>query len=146
MCLGENIRYLRKKANMSQEQLADALGYKSYTTIQKWESGVSEPPLKALKKMADMFGADMDQMTEIRLMTDADRFWEYAQEYNKRNFPDDNKGSYYTNPETAELAQQMYEDPDMQSLFHMKKNMDPERFKLYMSYIEGLYKLEHPEE
>lgn len=146
MCLGENIRYLRKKANMSQEQLADALGYKSYTTIQKWESGVSEPPLKALKKMADMFGADMDQMTEIRLMTDADRFWEYAQEYNKRNFPDGNNGSYYTNPETAELAQQMYEDPDMQSLFHMKQNTDPEKFKLYMSYIKGLYELEHPEE
>ena len=46
MNIGKNIRYLRNKQGYSQEDLADYLGYKSYTTITKWESGVSEPTLK----------------------------------------------------------------------------------------------------
>lgn len=67
MCLGENIRFLRKQRNMSQETLANKLGYKSYTTIQKWESGVSEPPIKSLRKIADIFSVDMDALADTRL-------------------------------------------------------------------------------
>lgn len=70
MYLPENIRYMRKYLNMSQEELADRLGYKSYTTIQKWESGVSEPPLKKLKQLAEIFDMDMDVLTNNRLMTE----------------------------------------------------------------------------
>lgn len=60
MGLGENIRYLRLKNHISQDELAEKLGYKSYTTIQKWESGVSEPPIKKLKDISLLFGVDMD--------------------------------------------------------------------------------------
>lgn len=41
----KNIRFLRKRAELSQDKLAEMLGYKSFTTIQKWESGVSEPSM-----------------------------------------------------------------------------------------------------
>ena len=51
MSLAENIRFLRKKLGLSQDELAEKLGYKSYTTVQKWESGVADPPLKSLGKM-----------------------------------------------------------------------------------------------
>lgn len=85
MCLSENIRYLRKKMNLSQEELADKLGYKSYTTIQKWESGVADPPLKSLGKMSKIFSIDMDTLTGKRLMADAERFAETAEAFNKAN-------------------------------------------------------------
>lgn len=49
--LGDNIKYLRLKQGLSQDFIADKLGYKSYTTIQKWESGVSEPPVKKLREL-----------------------------------------------------------------------------------------------
>lgn len=64
MYLPKNIRYLRKEKLLGQEQLANILGYKSYTTIQKWETGASEPPLKQVKKMADLFGVDIDDMAK----------------------------------------------------------------------------------
>ena len=67
MCLSDNIRYLRTKKGFSQEYVANALGYKSFTTIQKWESGVSEPPVKKLKELATLLGADMDDMTTMNL-------------------------------------------------------------------------------
>lgn len=65
--LGDNIRYLRLKQGLSQDFLADKLGYKSYTTIQKWESGVSEPPVKKLKELASIFNIDMDDLASKNL-------------------------------------------------------------------------------
>lgn len=55
MHIGKNIRYLRNKYGYSQEELAIHLGYKSYTTITKWESDVSEPTLKMTNRIADFF-------------------------------------------------------------------------------------------
>lgn len=78
MVLANNIRYLRKKRGWSQDYLAERLGYKSYTTIQKWESGVSEPPLKKAHAIADLFGVDINDLTgsniedaETKLPSDA---------------------------------------------------------------------------
>ena len=70
MGLGENIRYLRIKRGFSQDYIAEKLGYKSYTTIQKWESGVSEPPVKKLKELSILLNADMDDMTNKDLTTE----------------------------------------------------------------------------
>ncbi len=49
---------------------------------------------------------------------------------------------YYLNEETAKLAQEMYEDEDMRSLFDMKRNMPPERFKAHMEFMKNLYNQE----
>lgn len=62
MYIGKNIRYLRNKRNYSQEDLARALGYKSYTTITKWESGVSEPTLKMTNQIADFFKISVNDL------------------------------------------------------------------------------------
>lgn len=60
MFIADNIRYLRKRSGYSQEDLSEMLGYKSFTTIQKWESGVSEPPLGVFVRLAEIFGVDLD--------------------------------------------------------------------------------------
>ena len=70
MVLGKNIRYLRKQKDMSQDKLAELLGYKSFTTIQKWESGVAEPPFKTLVKIADLFRVDVDTLVSDDLSID----------------------------------------------------------------------------
>ncbi len=67
MTLSKNIRYLRKKNNWSQDFIAEKLGYKSYTTIQKWEMGVSEPPFKKLKELSELFKVDMDDLANKNL-------------------------------------------------------------------------------
>lgn len=70
MTLAKNIRYLRKKRNWSQEDLADRLGKKSYTTIQKWESGVGDPTFKTLQDLARVFGVDIDSLANSDLEVD----------------------------------------------------------------------------
>ena len=49
---------------------------------------------------------------------------------------------YYPNEETAKLAQEMFEDEDMRSLFDMKRNMPPERFKAHIEFMKNLYEQE----
>lgn len=62
MKLAKNLRYLRKKNGFSQDYIAEKLGYKSYTTIQKWEMGTSEPSISILKKLSKIYNLDMDSI------------------------------------------------------------------------------------
>lgn len=70
MFLGKNIRYLRKKRNLSQEDLALRMGYKSFTTIQKWETGSSEPPFKQLHLLSEIFNVDMNMLATVDIEAD----------------------------------------------------------------------------
>ncbi len=67
MYISKNIRYLRKLNNLSQEDLASRFGYKSYTTIQKWESGDSEPPIGVVNELAQFFRINIDDFVKIDL-------------------------------------------------------------------------------
>ena len=59
----DKIRYYRKLRGISQEILADKLGYKSFTTIQKWEDGTSSPPIGTVKKVAEILGVTIEELT-----------------------------------------------------------------------------------
>lgn len=65
----ENLRYLRKTLKMSQDELALKLGYKSFTTIQKWEDGTAFPRVSTLNKMAEIFGIDVDHLLNLNIRT-----------------------------------------------------------------------------
>ncbi len=67
MAFSNNLRFLRKQHALSQEQLAEKLGYKSFTTIQKWESGISEPSVSIVKTIAELFGVTMDSLVNDEL-------------------------------------------------------------------------------
>ncbi len=63
----ENIAYLRKNRGWSQEDLARKLDVQR-TTISNYEKGVSMPPYKTLKKLADIFNTDITQLTTSPLV------------------------------------------------------------------------------
>lgn len=65
--LAKNLKYLRLKNGLSQDYIADKLGYKSYTTIQKWEMGTSEPSVSVLDKLSKLYNVDMDSMYTVDL-------------------------------------------------------------------------------
>jgi len=65
MFFAKNLKYLRKNAGHSQEFLANYLGYKNYTTIQKWESGSSEPPLNIVSKLSKLYNVPMDDLANV---------------------------------------------------------------------------------
>lgn len=63
----KNLRYLRKKAGFSQPYIAEKLGKKSYTTIQKWETGDAEPSLKDVQILAIIYDVDIDSFVKSDL-------------------------------------------------------------------------------
>lgn len=66
----ENLRYLRRVNKMSQDELAEKLGYKSFTTVQKWEDGTAFPRVNTLNKMADIFNIDVDHLLNMNVRSD----------------------------------------------------------------------------
>ncbi len=62
MAFKDNLRYLRRSNNMSQDELAARLGYKSFTTIQKWEDGTAYPRVSKLEALAGIFDVDVDHL------------------------------------------------------------------------------------
>ena len=57
----ENLIQLRKKANLSQEQLADKLNVTSQA-ISKWESGQTMPEADKILLLSDIFHVTTDQL------------------------------------------------------------------------------------
>ena len=62
MELGKQIYELRKKANLSQEQLAEKVGV-SRQTISKWELGETVPDIKQARVLSQVFGVSLDELT-----------------------------------------------------------------------------------
>lgn len=56
MGIGKNIRTFRILANMTQEELAEKMGYKSKTTINKIEKEVNSMPIERVRKFAEVLG------------------------------------------------------------------------------------------
>lgn len=115
---------LRLSLGYTQAELADALGI-SRSRIGMYETGAREPDFETLEIIADFFNVDTDYLLGRT---------------NKTTFIPNEK--YYLNEETAKLAQEMFEDEDMRSLFDMKRNMPPERFKAHMEFMKNLYSQE----
>ena len=56
-----NVRRLRKKLNMTQKALADAILY-SEKTVSKWETEGSIPSVETLFKIASIFHVSVDEL------------------------------------------------------------------------------------
>ena len=105
--IGENIKYLRMKMNISQEELANVLGYKSYTTITKWESGVSEPTLKMANTIAEYFNISVNELCYMKLWLG----------------------------ESSKTKEIVHVDPDIRRIERARKNMPEEDKKFMMDML-----------
>jgi transcriptional regulator with XRE-family HTH domain len=59
--IGENIKNLRKRKDITQEELAEHLGI-SYQSISKWERGDGFPDITMLPDLADFFNISIDEL------------------------------------------------------------------------------------
>ena len=62
MDFGKKIQELRKKNNLSQEDLAEKLGV-ARQTISKWELGETSPDLKQSHELSKIFNISLDELT-----------------------------------------------------------------------------------
>lgn len=62
MTSGDQIRYYRKKQNISQETLAEKLNI-TRQAVAKWESGKSNPSTENLIRAAEVLGVSLEELT-----------------------------------------------------------------------------------
>lgn len=63
MSLGENLQFLRKRDNITQEQLAEKLDV-SRQSVSKWESDTTYPEMDKLIQLCQMFHCSMDDLVQ----------------------------------------------------------------------------------
>lgn len=86
MSLGERIYKLRIERNLSQGDLADALGV-SRQSISKWETNGSVPELDKLVKLSEMFGISLDELVLDKKQTERSAAPEPKVVYVERSVP-----------------------------------------------------------
>ncbi len=64
MTYSKNIRFLRKSAKLSQEELAEILGVKRHT-ICDWETERTEPSISQLKAVAEAFNVSINHIIGV---------------------------------------------------------------------------------
>ena len=68
MDLGKKILELRKKENLSQEQLAEKMNV-TRQTISKWELNETTPDIKQAKELSRLFKVSLDELTDNDMTT-----------------------------------------------------------------------------
>lgn len=76
---GRRLRDLRHQKDLSQDKLAEILGYKSFTSVQKWEAYGSVPPYPVICKLAELFGVSVSY-----LMNGQETLYDYKDESGNR--------------------------------------------------------------
>ena len=89
-----------------------------------WKAGRYTPKADKMQKIADFLGVPVEPLLGVQTNEQGD--------------------NYYTDAYSAMIAQQMFDDPQLRALHHVKKNIDHERFKAYFDLIMNLYRQEHP--
>lgn len=67
MKLSDNIKFIRKENNLSQEQLAEQLGV-SRQAVSKWESGQSYPEMDKVLLICKLYNYNIDEKMSRRLV------------------------------------------------------------------------------
>lgn len=85
------------------------------STFSDWKSGRSVPKQQKLEKIAEVLGVSLEY-----LMTGKEQ------------------KAYYLNDETARIAQEVYDDPDLRMLFSASRNARPEDIRLAADLLKRL--------
>jgi transcriptional regulator with XRE-family HTH domain len=113
--MGNNIQYYMDKMNIGRKEFPDAIGV-PYSSLTDWINGKTYPRIDKIEKMAKYFGVTKADLVEERT----------------------EKPAYYLNPETARVAQEIFDDPNKRILFDAAENATPDQLQKAAKYIEFL--------
>lgn len=116
MSIGDNIKKWREHRNLKQSELAEMLGV-SDKTVSSWEINRTEPKMGMVEKISSALHCKKTDIIGIDDVSDE---------------------PYYLNEETREIAQEVFENPELRSLFHVARDIPPERLKAHIEFMKNL--------
>lgn len=87
MAFSENLQYIRARAGLTQEQVAEQLEV-SRQSVSKWESGISFPEMDTLLRICDLYDVNLDTLLrgsiEAESVTDAEGYDTFMNRFSLR--------------------------------------------------------------
>jgi toxin-antitoxin system, antitoxin component, xre family len=98
----KRLRYYLSKYEITQAELAKHLGVGT-TSVYNWCNGIKTPRMDKVDAMCDLFNCKRSDLIEEK---------------------DDSNDRYYLNDETAQAAQEIFENKELRALFDVQRDMD----------------------
>ena len=118
MSVVERLSYYMNEHGYSKADIARLSGI-PYTTIDGlFKKGDENTKLSTLKKLARLIGCTLDELTDTQVI------------------------GYYTNPETAALAQEIHDNPELRILMDASRDLSPEDVKFVAEMVQRMKKKE----
>lgn len=92
--LGENLKELRRKRNLTQEKLAEFLGV-SFQAVSKWERGDTYPDIALLPEIASFFKVSVDELLGVNRAENEREILKCLEEYDNLTDTDLKKKTIY---------------------------------------------------
>lgn len=142
--LGERIKKQRLAVHLTQEELANKLGYKSKSSINKIENGENDLPQSKISSFADALNT-----TPAYLMGWTDN--NSAELSSDPSISDSNDDNYYGDhhanlkhlsdkPDLLHLYNEIYNNHTLQLLFDKTQDLSPEDLEIVLNLIDGYKK------
>ena len=108
------LRELMEERGINQVELSLAMGL-SRSTVNKWLNKKAIPRMAIIDKLASYFDVQRSYFLEEDGKT--------------------NKRAYYLDPETAKMAQEVYDNPDLRILFDASRDLRPEDIRFVVDMV-----------
>lgn len=118
MSVGGRLKELRKLRGLYQEDVARILGV-TRQAVSQYERGERNPDIEALEKLADYFNVDMNYL-----------------------LGKEDRSTYYIDPETASLAQEIFDNKQLRLLINDARDAAPEDIRMAHEMLLALKRKE----
>lgn len=121
----ENIKKIMKRKHMGNKELAEKSGVPLGTLNKIIYGDTPNPSVDTVRSIARALNCSLDELLE-------DNFSEHHE--------------YFLDSESAKIAQEIYENPELRLLFDTTRKVDPEDLKLISKMVSKMVKEENGEE
>lgn len=111
----KKLNYYMDLNKTTQTRLAEYIGV-SVATVSNWCKGIKTPRMSKIDKICEFFNIQRSDLLEDKTSDEP---------------------SYYTNKETQQLAQEIFDNPDLKILFDTTKDCSPEDMKKVISMVKA---------
>lgn len=120
----KRLRFYLSKYDMTQIELSKILGVGT-TSVYNWCNGIKTPRMDKVDKMCEIFNCKRSDLMEDKT--------------------DNQNQSYYLNPETSKIAQEIYDNKELSLLFDAARDAEPEDLQALHGMLMALKRKEKGE-
>lgn len=130
MSIGKNIKKLRLQHHMSQQELAKIAGVTD-KAVSSWENDVKTPRMGVIQKLANHFNIKKSDIIE-----ESSPGLKVHTVIKPPENPESLKPLYYHDPEVAQMANELKDNPGMRTLFDASRGLKKESIEEVVKFIE----------